>query len=244
MFNYQKSKRKEYDWEITLPEDLNLLTEYYEYDESLSEIENIVRKFRLKQHGQILQLEEMYEEAIDFYKELIENSYFKNDWYPYRQLTIMYEKTDNHEANLENIKKFFYSGIYCNKYQLVWFKHKLKRISANQNDIETLISYYNQNGANNKNKMHKPVIHADCMTTRKNILKTFTLEHFDFKQRKYELRELCRMLEFENDYEKELEVLKKYYNELPKGGMRKNWYNDKLAKINDNLNTHYTIEYL
>ena len=250
MLNYTKSKRKEYGWEIILTDDLksdfSSKIEFYEYDNKLSEIENIARKFQLKKYGQKLQAEERYYDAIVFYTELIENSYFNNDWYPYRQLTIIYEKTRDDESNLENIKRFFYSGIYCNEYQLIWFKHKLKRISrfinVNQSDVETWINFYKENGAKNKDKMHKPIIHADCMTTRKNILKTYTLKHFDNKQKKYELRELCRMLEFDQDYQNEFEVLKKYYNELSNGVMTKKWYNEKLSKINKNLNTNYTIE--
>ena len=250
MINYKKSNRKEYDWEITMPDNLNIdfnsKIKLYEYDDSLSEIENITRKFQLKQYGQKIQLEEMYVDAIDFYNQLIENSYFENDWYPYRQITIMFEKICDDKSNLENIKRLFHSGIYCNEYQFIWFKHKLKRISKfitiNQSEIDTWFDYYNNHGAKNKNKMHKPIIHADCMTTRKNILKTFSLEHFDLKQSKYAFREECRMLEFDKDYQKEFEVLKEYYHKLPRGGMTKKWYNDKLTKINEKLNTNYTIE--
>ena len=50
------------------------------------------------------------------------------------------------------------------------------------------------------------------------------------------------MLEFDKDYQKEFEVLKEYYHKLPRGGMTKKWYNDKLTKINEKLNTNYTIE--
>ncbi len=246
MLDYKKSNRKEYEWEITLTDDFISEIELYEYDNSLSEIENITRKFLLKQRGQKLQHEERYAEAIEFYNQLTKNSYFENDWYPYRQLTIIYETTKDDKSNLENIKRLFHSGIYCNEYQLIWFKHKLKRISrfiaVNQIEIEEWIENYNMNGGKNKGKMHKPVIHADCMTSRKNILKTFTIEHFDLKQRRYEFRELCRMLEFDNDYQKEFDVLKEYYHILPNGGMNKKWYNDKLTKINENLDTNYTID--
>ena len=90
MLNYQKSKKKEYNWEITIPDklDLDSKIELYEYDDSLSEIENILRKFLLEQYGQKIQLEEMYVDAIEFYNQLLGNSYFENDWYVYRQLTI------------------------------------------------------------------------------------------------------------------------------------------------------------
>ena len=149
MLNYQKSKKKEYNWEITIPDklDLDSKIELYEYDDSLSEIENILRKFLLEQYGQKIQLEEMYVDAIEFYNQLLGNSYFENDWYVYRQLTICFEKILDDKSNLENIKRFFYSGIYCNEYQLIWFKHKIKRISRfipiNQHEIETWLDYYN-----------------------------------------------------------------------------------------------------
>ena len=59
-------------------------TELFEYDESLDEVENILRKYSLKKRGLCLR----GEEAVSYFKNLTNNSYFENDWYPYRQITI------------------------------------------------------------------------------------------------------------------------------------------------------------
>ena len=56
---------------------LNLL---YEYDDNLSIEDNVVRKFILKEKGKSFK-KPHYDEAIDFYKKLIDNSYFANDYY-------------------------------------------------------------------------------------------------------------------------------------------------------------------
>ena len=97
--------------------DLNL---FYEYDDGLSVEDNVVRKFILKEKGKSFK-KLHYGDAIDFYKKLIDNSYFVNDYYPYRHLAITYNTTKQHSHLLDTIKKFFRSGIYANTCQVNWF---------------------------------------------------------------------------------------------------------------------------
>lgn len=217
-------------------------TELYEYDGSLDEIENILRKFALKKRGLSLK----GEEAVSFFKCLTENSYFKNDWYPYRQITIKYDLKGEYKLNLENIKEMFLSGVYLNNYQYVWFTNKLRKISEHiqidESQVNEWVEYYNMNGAKNEDKIHTPVVNADRMTTKGDTLKIFTKKQFDIKQTRYELRETCRMLESIGNYQREFDVIKEYYNAYPECRMNKRWYNDKLNKINGQLNSSYTFD--
>lgn len=235
-----------YDYEIPiskeLEDDLRYETELFEYDESLDEVENILRKYSLKKRGLYLH----GNQAISYFKSLIKNSYFENDWYPYRQLTIRYDRSNDYESNLNNIKEMFHSGVYLNNHQYVWFTNKLRKISEHikldESQVNEWIEYYNMNGAKNMDKIHKPIVNADRMTTKDNTLKIFTEEHFDIVQTRYELREICRSLESIGNYQKEFDVIKQYYNEYPNCRMNKSWYNDKLKKINNELKSFYKFD--
>lgn len=103
-------------------------TPSFEYDENLDEIENIIRKILLKEFGRQLVYDREFDEAILYYNKLKDNTYFKNDWYPYRQLTIIYDRTKNFHANLENIKNVLLSGIYLNDYQIGIINNYIKPI--------------------------------------------------------------------------------------------------------------------
>jgi len=235
-----------YDYEIPisqeLEDDLKHGTELFEYDESLTEVENILRKYSLKKRGFYLQ----GNQAISYFKCLTKNSYFENDWYPYRQITIRYDRTGEYESNLNNIKEMFLSGVYLNNHQYIWFTNKLRKISnhiqLDESQVNEWIEYYNMNGANNIDKIHNPIVNADRMTTKGNTLKIYTKEHFDIVQTRYEIREICKSLESMKNYQKEFDVIKEYYNKYPDCRMNKNWYNKTLKKINVELNTSYTID--
>jgi len=125
----------------------------YEYDENLNEKTNLMRKIILKEFARQLTYNKNYDEAIIFYNHLKTNSYFNNDWYPYRQLTIIYDKINDYAANVENIKELFLSGIYLNKYQYVWFTNKIKLISdkiqVNESEFQKWLDFYDLNGAKN-----------------------------------------------------------------------------------------------
>lgn len=241
-----KFNTKGYDYEIPISLELEDVlkneTELFEYDESLDEVENILRKYSLKKRGLSLR----GEEAVSYFKNLTKNSYFENDWYPYRQITIKYNQMGEYKSNLNNIKEMFLSGVYLNNHQYIWFTNNLRKLSSHiqldESEVNGWVEYYNMNGAKNKDKIHKPVVNADRMTTKGLVLKIFTEKHFDIKQTRYELRETCRMLESIGNYQREFDVIKEYYNTYPDCRMNKRWYNDKLNKINRQLNSSYTID--
>ena len=92
----------------------------YEYDPSLSFNENVNNKILLKQKALILKSEKDYSTLIDYLNLLIENSYFINDYYPYRQLCIVYElmdeggPTDNREPYFrEAVEEMMRARVLC-----------------------------------------------------------------------------------------------------------------------------------
>lgn len=241
-----KVNTKGYDYEIPisqeLEDELKNETELFEYDESLDEIENILRKYSLKKRGLYLH----GEESVNYWKRLRKNSYFENDWYPYRQITIKYNQINEYKSNLNNIKEMFLSGVYLNKHQYIWFTNNLRKLSnyiqLDESEVNEWIEYYNRNGAKNGAKIHTPVVNADRMTTKGSVLKIFSEKHFDIKQTRYELRETCRILESVGNYQREFDIIKEYYNKYPECRMNKRWYNDKLNKINHQLDSNYTLK--
>ena len=67
---------------------------------------DINKKLDLKSEG--LELEKSDKiAAISFYKKLISNEYFINDYYSYRRLVMLYEKINDFNNQYEIIKQFF-----------------------------------------------------------------------------------------------------------------------------------------
>ena len=175
----------------------------FEYDDKLDKIENIIRKILLKEYGRHLVYAREFDKAISFYEEMKSNSFFKNDWYPYRQLTIIYDRIKDNRANLENIKNVLLSGIYLNDYQYIWFTNKIKNIEHNipvdSELIDDWINFYELNGAKNKSELNRLL--ADRITKKENEYKILSEESFNVRQTIYEIDEIGRIYEREKDYE-------------------------------------------
>lgn len=131
----------------------------YEYDRSLDEFENVKRKNILVQYGQELIDEGEYNNAILYYKYLSNNTYFTNDYYPYRQLTILYEKTEDYNASIISIKKLLYSKIYLNDYQFTWFIEKVRQMDGKtfitEYELKEWIEHYLSHGALYEKKLNR-----------------------------------------------------------------------------------------
>ena len=172
----------------------------YEWDESLSEKDNLMHKIMIKDYGRQLTYDKNFSEAIDFYKNLKKNSYFTNDWYPFRQLTIVYDKTKDYRANLKNIRDIFFSGIYLNKYQYVWFTNKIKKLMAhikvNDDEIQNWLDYYETHGSQNKSKLNKFL--AD---QQDEMYKVLDKKSVDYRQESYGLEEIGMTYERVGNYE-------------------------------------------
>ena len=185
----------------------------YEYDPSLSFNENVNNKILLKQKALILKSEKDYSTLIDYLNLLIENSYFINDYYPYRQLCIVYELMDDFKGMLDSIKMMLKSDIFLPPYQLIWIYSKLKiirdKISFNEIEIFQCFEYYQNHGAINKSKLHTPVPVADRLIGSRDNLKLVSEEEYEKLQKKYELNEIGRNLEKEGKYEDAIEFFTK-----------------------------------
>lgn len=176
----------------------------HEYDSSLNEFENLKRKNTLIQYGKLLTQSKQTTNAIKYYQYLCNNSYFTNDWYPYRQLTIIYDKTKEYHANLLNIKKLFHNNIYLNRYQFTWFCEKIRKIlekvNADENELKEWIEYYESHGALNESKINKFLADRFMKLNDETIL-VITDEFFDYRQERYALEEIGRIYERVGNYE-------------------------------------------
>ena len=186
-------------------DDLNLdKPPIYEYDSTLNELENVKRKNILIQYGKLLTHNKQTSDAIRYYKYLCNNTYFANDWYPYRQLTIIYDKTKDYHTNLINIKKLFHNKTYLNKYQFVWFGEKvrkiLEKVDVNEYNVNEWFEYYESHGALNESKSNK-FLADKFMKLNDNTILVITDEYFNYRQERYSLEEIGRVYERVGNYE-------------------------------------------
>lgn len=232
---------------ISLPDKYELdLDNPFGFDSNLSDEDNIKMKFILKDNGNYLTKEKLYDDAIEYYKCLKNNSYFENDWYPYRQLAMIFEKKGKHEENIENIKQLFFSGIYCNGYQYIWFIHKLNNalvyVEIEESEIGTWLDYYNEHGAKNENKLDTPIFIADRIVKKDNKIKVYSKQMFyNNYQKLSEFKEKVRFSEQIGDYESALEAIILYYREYYLKIAHKDtmWFRRKLKIVNKELGTNY-----
>ena len=186
------------------------LNEYYEYDESLSVEKNLMRKFALKKRGRDLRDERDFDSAIAHQLILLENSYFSNDYYPYRHLVIKYELTKQKEKMTETIRKFFRSGIYAHQRQIDWFYYKLHFLEEDgfisKLEIDELLEYYESHGALAKSREHDPVYIADRLYQRKNgTVMLDTQWAYERQERKYAMKEKGGFLERNKMYDEAID---------------------------------------
>lgn len=232
---------------ISLPDKYELdLDNPFGFDSNLSDEDNIKMKFILKDNGNYLTKEKLYDDAIEYYECLKNNSYFENDWYPYRQLAMIFEKKGKHEENIENIKQLFFSGIYCNSYQYIWFIHKLNNalvyVEIEESEIGTWLDYYNEHGAKNENKLDTPIFIADRIVKQDNKIKVYSKQMFyNNYQKLSEFKEKVRFSEQIGDYESTLEAIRLYYQEYYSKIAHKDtmWFRRKLKIVNKELGTNY-----
>ena len=242
-------------------------TPLLEYDKTLTERENLKRKFTLIEHSQKLMQNEDYNNAILFYKYLSNNTYFTNDYYPYRQLTLIYDIIGDYNANLVNIKKLLYSKIYLNHYQFIWFSEKIRQLSQKTDisdyTLEQWFDYYQSHGALNRKKINKYL--ADRFVKKDDGFSVLSVSEFIHRQEyyaqletgkiyervgNYELaaehytnliyekeynyveiyKRLCLSAEKLNDYTREADAVKLYYEIPPKDKDSKSneWFEERL----------------
>ena len=251
--NYMKNDEEDsflYEFSVDeLENELMNMENIYEYDENLSEKENIKRKIILKLKGNHLFYDKRYSEAIHYYNDLMDNSYFINDWYPYRQICIINQKLNQFENNIEIIKKLFLSGIYCNYYQYNWFMHKLflalKHNNLSEKEIKEFLLYYDNNGLKNKNKLNIPVILADRFSKKDGKIYVMDEKRFNSFQLIYGLEERIRIYFEENNYSGVINVVnsyfEKYYDITP--NFKDSYFKQKLNEAKSELNESDSLDY-
>ena len=211
------------------------------------EKDGIQAKFRLKKEGLYLEKKDR-ERAIDFYKKLIVNSLFLNDYYVYRRLAMLYNKEKDYQNEYFVIKYFLNSGIYCSNYQFLWFINKLKELSkkgiVDEEEIEQLKETFKTNSLKNKDKANVPVIIADRIKSKKGYIKVISKSNYDRDQKMYEMEEIAREYNRQGQYEEAIHVLEemiykkkfksyKFYNELCVLYRKVEDYDSELRVINE-----------
>ena len=189
--------------------------EKYEFDPNLSTEENIARKFVLKKKGRDLKADKKYKLAIEHYLFLLKNSYFANDYYPYRHLAIKYELTKQLDKMTETISNFFISGIYAHPREINWFIYKLIYLEEDsyitKDEIDSLLNYYNNHGALNKDKEHDPIYLADRIFQRRNGEIALDNQYsYEKQEEQYALKEEGRYLEHYKLYDQAID----FYTEI------------------------------
>ena len=89
---------------------------------------NLKRKYELIKKGESLLNDNHYDEAVEFYTELIDHELFISDYYPYVMLVKSYKGLNKHDMEVEVIIQFFKSGTYCRTSVLKRFKKRLHEL--------------------------------------------------------------------------------------------------------------------
>ena len=181
---------------------------------NFNDLTDIETKANLKDIGNKLIKSKDYDGAEDFYKKLITNKYYINDYYPYRKLVAVYKKKKESNNVIKTIEEFFKSERYCNDSQLVWFKLEFKKAcgytGTNFSIFEDYLNYFKEHGLKNKDKQNDPVPIAARIKTGRKKVKITTQETFDKKSKK---KELTLKFKFADKYESEKDALN-YFEQL------------------------------
>ena len=139
-------------------------------------------------------------------------TFFSNDYYPYRQLTVIYDSLNEYNANLVNIKKLLYSKIYLNHYQYIWFSEKLRQLSEKTDiddyTLQRWFDYYLSHGALNKSKINRFL--ADRFIKKEDGFEILSVDEFIHRQ------EYCARLETGKIHERvgNLEMAACHYTDM------------------------------
>lgn len=171
-------------------------------------------KANQKDYGNKLMKSKEYDEAEDFYKKLITNMYFLNDYYPFRKLVQVYIKKKEHWNVINTIEEFFKSERYCSGSQLLWFKFKYRKactkIGRRFSKFDDCLDYFNEHGLKNKDKQNEPVPISARIKTGRRKVKIISQEDYD---KKIEYNELRLKFKYADKYESSEKALQ-YYEQL------------------------------
>ena len=173
-----------------------------EYDKKLGEALNLERKGTLIKHGLDLTWRGLINDAIIYYKYLTNNTYFTHDYYPYRQLSIIYHRNGDYMAGLVNIKRLFHANIYLNNYQFIFFTERLRQLISegivSEFEVEEWIGHYQFHGAL-REKNQNPYL-ADRFIFTGNDVVIMSEEEYEYNQEKQALVETGLIYERVDNY--------------------------------------------
>ena len=151
----------------------------YQFDNNKSFEENVEIKYDLTLHGDKLIKNKQYDEAIEFFNELLSNELFINDYYPYLKLSKIYNEKSDIESEIEIITNFFKSDIFARKSTIAHFEKRLYDLDYLQ--INQLMDYYKNHGAKNRKLSEIPVPSASYIKQgRKYKIKPLKYSPQDF----------------------------------------------------------------
>lgn len=206
------------------------------YDEIITTSDNLTFKekveikYELIKKGKSYLRNGEYGEAIEFYQELINHPYFKNDYHPYLKLAKALEESYFFEKEVEVLTSFFSAGIYCTKPTLKLFKTRLKELDRmgyfDYSLIYDLENKYQQKGFINKAYASKPVPLSKKIIEMKNKSKkaskpTYDASYFD------SLTQMDENLSYEEkiDFKRTLIMVGKYFIKEKKYGDATEFFN-------------------
>lgn len=212
--NNNQKPLKEPDFEIFFENNENYLTHddfMINKNEFTELVDKTLLKLKLRRKGWRLGYND-YQKAIEFYKSLLDCDIFKDDYYVYRKLVLLYVEINEFELVWQTIKSFFYSGIYCNRYQYLWFLHKVANVSRvryiSEEEITDCLKFFKENGFRNKNLERQNIILAERLYHFRSSLKINKAEVYNKTQKKYELKEEAGQLEYNGVGEESIEILR------------------------------------
>ena len=178
--------------------------EYITQDDDYLEI-----KFNLKKKGLRLENRDL-DEAISFYKKLINNDLFIDDYYPFKRLTVMYHKKKDYQSEAEIIRDFFKSNVLCNKYQFYSFKYKLKKLvnksTFSISDFEKLTTDYLENIFDFNAYENLKIIPAERIIKDKNNIKVISDDEMKKRYKKHFLEAIADGLYRDKNNQEAFEV--------------------------------------
>ena len=179
-------------------------------------IDKCIAKLELRRKGYHFEISDR-EKALCFYEKLLNNELFKNDYFLYRRLVLLYDSINDFENVFTTIKRFFFSGTYCTRYQYIWFLHKLELVSKvkyiSDDEITSMLKAFRQNGFKNSNLKNNPVILTERLYHSRYSIKIHSPKLFLDNQRNYEMREMSSQLDLNGAQTQSAEIIRTLFDE-------------------------------
>ena len=125
-------------------------------------LKDLNRKYRLIVNGDNFIENKSFNEARDYYLQLLNHELFINDYYPFLKLSIIYKELGDFESEVKIIKEFFSSGIYCDEKTFNYFKSRLYDLNYGD-DFDKLEKSFMEVNLKNKKLTNLPVISSSLV---------------------------------------------------------------------------------